>query len=137
MTTNNQLITRAYREINVINEVQSPSAEQSDQALTKLNGFMELWKEDNVDPGWFKQTDLTATAPIPDWMEEGVMLTLAARLCPQYGASLSVEAAAALDSFKRTIVRKGIKERLDNADMSHMPIGQGHFDSRYDIQNDT
>lgn len=137
MATNLELITDALREINVINEVQTPTGEQGEQSLRKLNRMMEMWKDDDIDVGWFAQSDTTDTAPVPDWAEMAVVLALSVRLAPQYGATLSSETVAALNSALNIVRRKSIKEKMDNADMSHMPIGQGHFDSRYDIQNDT
>lgn len=137
MATNLELITDALREINVINEVQTPSAAQGEQCLRKLNRMMEKWKEDGITLGWFAQSDTTDTAPIPDWSELLVTLGLAIRCAPQYGGSITPETAAAFSSSMNTVKRKLINEQLDNADMSHMPIGQGHFDSRYDILNDT
>ena len=65
--TNTQVITRALREINVINEVQAPTAEQGAQALSKLNSLMEAWKEDSLDVGYFEQSTTSDTCPIPDY----------------------------------------------------------------------
>ena len=135
--TNLELITDALREINVINEVQSASAEQGTQCLKKLNQLMEIWKEDSLNIGWFKQTDTSADAPVPDYAETAVMLALGVRAAPQYGASISVEYAAALTMALKVLRRKLIVEGLDNTDMTHLPEGTGHWGSRYNITSDT
>jgi len=133
MTTNVTLITDALREINVINEVQAPSSEQGSQCLSKLNRMMEVWKEEDIDLGWFAQTDPEATAPIPDWSETLVILGLAIRCAPQYGATITPETAAAYRSVRNTVLSRLINNKLDGADMTHMPGGNR---GRYDIQND-
>ncbi|QDP53232.1 MAG: hypothetical protein GOVbin7744_35 [Prokaryotic dsDNA virus sp.] len=134
---NVNLITDALREINVINEVQSASAEQGQQSLTKLNQFMEGLKENDIDFGWFEQSDIQDSCPVPDWARMAVTAGLAIVLAPQYGATLSPELFAKYDSAFSMLQRKSIAERLDNADMSHLPDGSGHFGSRYDINTDS
>lgn len=135
--TNNQVITRALREINVINEVQSPTAEQGTQALDKLNSLMEAWKEDSLDLDYFEQSTTTDTCPIPDYAEGAVIHALAIELAPQYGASISGETMAKAQYYMRILRRKAITEALDNADMSHLPEGAGKWRGRYDISSDS
>ena len=135
--TNIQVITRALREINVINEVQSASAEQGVQALKKLNSLMEAWKEDSKDVGYFEQTSTTDTCPIPDYAENAVIYSLAVLLAPQYGTSISAELAAMQSHFVKILTRKLISENLDNTDMTHMPRGTGWWGNRYNITTDS
>lgn len=135
--TNNQVIARALREINVINEVQSPTAEQGTQALDKLNSMMEAWKEDSLDVGYFEQTTTTDTCPIPDYAEGAVIMALALECAPQYGTSLSGEALGKLNYYMKLLRRKIINEKLDNADMSHLPAGAGRWHGRWDIVSDS
>jgi len=137
MATNLELITDALREINVINEVQTPTAEQGTQALRKLNQMLEEWKEDSLDLKWYKQSSTAATAPIPDFAETAVIMGLAIYCAPQYGASISVETAAKADNSITILRRKLITEKLDNADMTHLPIGSGHVVGTYDITTDS
>ena len=134
--TNTQVITRALREINVINEVQSPTAEQGTQALEKLNSLMEAWKEDSLDIGYFEQSTTSDTCPIPDYAEGAVIHALAMELAPQYGATISGETIAKVQYYMRILRRKHINEKLDNADMTHLPRGQGWHRGQYDIETD-
>jgi hypothetical protein len=134
--TNTQVITRALREINVINEVQAPTAEQGAQALSKLNSLMEAWKEDSLDVGYFEQSTTSDTCPIPDYAEGAVIHALAIECAPQYGASASAELAAKLNYYLKLLRRKIVLEKLDNTDMTHLPGGAGHFAGRYDISTD-
>ena len=131
--TNSQLITDALREINVINEVDTLSPEKGAECLRKLNQMMESFKESSVNLGYFKQTDTTADCPIPDWAELGITIALAVAVASKYGASVSAETAAVGSGEMGMIRRKLISEKLDNTDMTHMPIGQGHYGHGYDI----
>lgn len=138
MTTNIEIIEDALREINVISEVDTASAEQGEFALRKLNQMMAIWTEDRDmgNLGWFAQSATTDTAPLPRYAEMAVTTGLAIALAPKYGASVSPELAAVAASTYQTLLRKCITEKLDNTDMSHMPVGSGHFNGRYDIEND-
>ena len=134
--TNLQVIEDALREINVISEVDNASAEQGKYALRKLNQLMEVWRENDVEVGYYKQTSTSGTCPIPDWAELGVTCALAVAIAPKYGASVSQETAVVADAAMGMISRKSISEKLDNADMSHMPHGSGRFGSGYNIETD-
>ena len=125
MTTNLTIIEDALRDIGVISEIDSASAEQGKYCLRRLNQMMEASKENDVDLGWFSQTSTTATTPIPDWAELGITASLSIAIAPNYGATVSIETAAIADEFGSMIVRKSISEKLDNADMSHLPVGAG------------
>jgi len=98
--------------------------------LRKLNQLMEASKELDIDLGWFSQTATTDTIPIPDWAELGVTAALAIVMAPQYGATVSAELATTGDAFIEMIKRKSISEKLTNADMSHLPVGTGNYNSR-------
>ena len=136
MPTNANVINRALREINVINEVQTATAEQGAQALEKLNSLMEAWKEDSLDVGYFRQNSTTDTCPIPDYAEGAVIHALALECAPQYGATISNETLAKVTYYMKILRRKIIVERQQNADMTHLPSGAGHFGSRYNITTD-
>jgi hypothetical protein len=125
MTTNLTIIEDALRDINVISEIDSASAEQGQFCLRRLNQMMEVWKEEDIDFGWFAQTSTTDTIPVPDWAELGVTATLAIACAPNYGASISAELAAIADVTVNAIKRKSLSEKLVNADMSFLPAGAG------------
>lgn len=137
MTTNLTVIEDALREINVISEVDNASAEQGAFALRKLNQMMASLLEDDVGVGWYAQTDTTDSIPIPDWAERGITASLALMLAPTYGATVSAELAAIINTEISKIRRKTQSEKLVNTDMTHLPIGQGHFGTRYDITTDS
>lgn len=137
MTTNISVIEDALRDINVISEVDSASPEQGAYALRKLNQMMELWREEDIEVGWFAQTSTADTIPIPDWMEAAVTAGLAIVLAPKYGATVSPELGIIADNSISKVKAKLIREKLTNADMSHMPRGEGRFRRGWDISTDS
>lgn len=130
MSTNLEIIEDALRDLNVISEIESASAEQGAFGLRRLNQVMEAWKEQDVDFGWFSQTATTDTAPIPDWAEIGATAALSIAMAPKYGATASTELAVVADSSIELIKRKSISEKLTNTDMSHLPVGTGNYNAR-------
>lgn len=121
--TNLDIITRALLKIGVINESETPSAEQGADALTELNQLMEEWDEAGIALGWCEQTDTSATAPLPPYAERGVTLRLALALAPSYGGAASVtpaligDAEDSLKKLQRKVLLKGIVAR----DSRNMP----------------
>ena len=136
-TTNLDLINRALRELNVINEREDASAEQGNDCLAKLNGMLELWKESRIDFGWSRQTSTAGVAPIPFLYEVPVHTNLAILCASQYGASVSSELATVADRGYNMLLSKAAREELESVDMSHMPQGLGKSDRGYNINTDT
>ena len=132
MSTNTQIITDALRLIKVLAEGEVPSAEQAADALRRLNQMMATWDVDSVALGYHDQTDATASIPIPDWAEKGVMGQLAIELAPEYGAQMSPEAAKVADDGYQVILRRIAILKLKPADMSHL----GSTNYRYNIETD-
>ncbi len=125
MITNADLIADALREVNVISEIQTPSAEQYAHALRKLNQMMAKWLEDGIEIGFYPQTSASDTCPIPDYAENGVTLTLAIMCASNYGATVSQELGATAASAFDTILRTSINARLPVGRMLNRPCGSG------------
>lgn len=135
--TNLELINRALRELNVISEGENASPEQGSQCLAKLNGMMEVWRENGIDFGWYAQSATSGTAPVPQYAELAVHTGLAILCASQYGASVSPETEAIADRTYNVLLRQAINNELDNVDMSHLPEGSGHFSGvSYNITTD-
>lgn len=138
MTTNVALITDSLRLLGVIAEGESPSAEQGAHALGRLNRMIEAWTEIDIDLGWFKQSAITATAPIPEWAEMGVISKLAQDLYAFYpSGDLSGWVLRDEENGFGTILRKAMLKRLKPADMRQMPMGEGRFRRGVSILTDT
>lgn len=125
MSTNSDVIADALRELGVITEVQTPSAEQAAHALRKLNQLAaEL--EGQIGPiQWFEQTDTSADFPLAAEFENAFTSMLATRLAPNYGASVSVELAAAAMAGMQHFLNVHVCAALKPAEMADQPFGTG------------
>jgi len=136
MATNLDIIKRALSDLNVISEVETPSAEQGAYCLSALNDMMQIWSEDDIDIGWFVQTSTTDTYPLPDWTRQGVAANLAITVAPRYGAASSPELVAKATNSYATMQRKSVVENLRPANMNHMPAGAASTITRSRILTD-
>lgn len=125
--TNSELIRDALGLIAVLSEVETPSAEQGAHALRILNQMMEQWEEEGVNLQYHAQTSTADTFPCPPYCEAGVAASLAIRLAPSYGATVSPELGVQADMTYQTILRKSINKTMEPADLSHLPLGEGRF----------
>lgn len=125
MITNIDLIADALRELSVISEIETPSAEQGAHALRKLNQMMAELEESGIRLEYFEQTLTSDTCPIPAYAESGITCLLAARLAPNYGATVSTELASSIISGMETITRTAVSAALPVNRMLNRPCGEG------------
>jgi len=124
MATNLEIITFSYQKIGVIDENSSPSNEQGQVGLTVLNDYLLNEAADGLRLGWFKQTSLSATAPLRDQDVHGVKLLLARQLASHYG--IIIQNPALLDDIqtaKTQLVKRSLQ--YSEADFSEFPRPQG------------
>jgi len=100
------IITEAFQTIGVVADGRSPTATQSQVALTVLNDRILSEQRDGWRLGWFPQTNVAATAPLRDEDIGEVKLVLAAWLAPKYG----VEIKEAADPNDPTALSNQIKD---------------------------
>lgn len=132
--TNIELITQAYRLLNIIDENESPSAEQGVLGLTLLNQMMESWEEEGVKLQYHEQTSQSETFPCAPYTIKGVVGKLAETLAAHFGVPVTPEAARYADDGYTVILRKVISNALGPVDMSHLPQGEGKCAMGYDIE---
>jgi hypothetical protein len=119
--TNLELITGALRKLNVINEIETPSAEQGAKCLEALNDMLEQWEEDGIKLQYFRQSTTSDTFPCQAYTQVGVRAALAIRVASDFGAMVSTELAAEFDMGFSTILRKAMTHELDAVSMRHLP----------------
>lgn len=136
MTTNIQLISDALLDLGVINESETPSAEQGQHALRKLNEMLEAWEEEGIRLGWCEQADISADSPLYPYAIRGVVASLALELAPSYGgaASITPALAAKVEQGMAVIYRKAALKNLKPL-QTNMQRAEGG-NSSYDIIND-
>lgn len=121
--TNLELIAGALRKLNVINEIETPSAEQGAKCLEALNDMLERWEEDGIKLQYYRQSSTATIFPCPAYANDGVRAALAIKVASDFGATVSTELAAEFDSGYSTILRKAMTKQLPDASMSHLPSG--------------
>lgn len=91
MTTALDIVTRAFRKIDVGAEGEVLDADAASDGLVALNSMMHGWKLRSVDT---EHTDLAAgdTFPLGPEFEEGTVYLLAGRLAPDYSAPQAFDA---------------------------------------------
>lgn len=123
--TNLDFITAALRLLNVIDETESPSAEQGSQGLRVINQMLAQWTRDGVRLGWYAQTDLQATAPIETADERGVTFNLAVELAPYYGIEpLGQVTKIATETYSALAKAH---QRYFESDVSFLPLGEASY----------
>lgn len=131
--TNLQVITDALRLSGVIHEIQTPSNEDAQDALRRLNDMMLKWENGNgIKLGFYPQTSLSANIPVDDNHFETITLMLAKRIAQHWGGSLSPDVMVQADKNWRSLLSEFIGS--GEADLAHVP-GRGR--GSYDITSDT
>ena len=131
MATNAEVIGDALRDISVLGETDSVSAEQGAYGLRVLNDLMASWVD--VDLGYFAQTDTTADCPVPAWAKLGVTTALAIAMAPNYGKSIPPELVAKAQMGYEPIARQAALDNIQPLDSSHLPAGIFGRLGRWDI----
>ena len=132
MATNLDIITDAYRMVNVIPMTATPDSELGSTALRRLNDMLATWEQDGIDLGWFPQTDQAAEAPLDDRAIEGVKANLAMILVGVAGLDPPPWVVRQATKTYDTLLRVAVVDQLTSADMSHLPQGSG-IGSDFDI----
>lgn len=133
MATNLEVIGDSLRELGVISETETPSAEQGTHGLRKLNDLLEAWTEDGIELGYFAQSLTADDCPVPNWALRAVKLCLAPEIATAYGAKVSPELGVKIDEAYSALLRKVLVEGLPEANMDHLPFGSGSLGRTFDI----
>jgi hypothetical protein len=123
--TNLELVTYACLKCNIIDETQSPSAEQGVTALNVLNDAMASAAADGVQLGWFPQTNLAANSPLQAKDVGPVKYLLAGALAAHYGITLPPMLITEIGNAGTRLVKRALK--YSEADLSELPRAQGVF----------
>lgn len=131
--SNLQVITDSLRLAGVIHEIETPSNEDAQDALRRLNDLLLGWKRRNgIDLGFYPQTSLSANIPIDDEYFETVTLQLAMRIGEHWGTGIDQMVIARASDLWRSLLAEF--SGPEPANLRHAP---GRHRSGYDIDSDT
>lgn len=124
------IVTDALRQITVIGQTATPSAEQGQDAVAKYNDLMADLEEDGIDLGHFPKATTADTVELPNGVVGTIKAMLGARLCDGYGLPVPpVVAGVASSGYGRlltqSIYANAREVRTDNApqgDATRKPI---------------
>lgn len=128
-----QMINRAMVLIGALNSGGTPTADESADMLSALNGMMAMWAQDDKDLQYPPQDTLTDTYPLPSWTEEPVIYNLATRGATLFDVPVPPDVAFIANEGSKFIAKVLINNKMTPLDMSHMPAGGG----RWNIVTDT
>lgn len=117
------LVTDSLRQIGIIGESETPSADQGQDAVTRLNDLMLSMEEDDIQLGWNPKSTSADTVSLPLGEVATIKALLAITLAGEYGAVVPPTTAAfASDGYKR-LLRKGIQNVMKQTRLYVMPRG--------------
>lgn len=130
--TNLQVITDSLRLAGVIHQIETPSNEDAQDALRRLNDMMlALDRHNGIKLGYYPQSSLSANIPIDDEYLEGITALLAEQIGLHWGASLSPEVARQVSMSRRALQAEFNVPKP--AKLDHVP---GSRRSTYNIDSD-
>lgn len=117
------IITDVLRDINVIDENESPSAEQGIKSLHKLNEMLADAQADGLALGWYPiaDADIATNAPLRDEDIRAVQACLALELCPSFGMEPAQQVKENAGDAYAKLCKRYIK--YFEADLTFLPSG--------------
>lgn len=94
MTTVQDIVSRALRLLRVLDVNAAPKAVDMQTGIVALNAMLRRWEANGLALGWSDVDNAADVLPLPAEAEEAVAYNLAARLRPEYGASLDPDTLA-------------------------------------------
>lgn len=120
------IIEAALRILTVIDEVTSPTAEQSELAIEVLNDMLSNYYVDGIRLGWFPQTLTTYNsipAPLQDYDTRNIKLLFATELAPHFGIEVGQTLLGLADAAFKALCKRYIK--YFDSDLTGLPFSQG------------
>jgi hypothetical protein len=121
MASNNEIITEALSIIGVLAEMDSISAEQGETGLSVMNDLLMEWDSDEIDVGYYPQTDVNAESPIYADALQAVKYNLALALSNYYGVEPRLPVIVIADRGYKRLLRDSIISKMKEADLTHLP----------------
>jgi hypothetical protein len=121
-----ELATYALRQIGIIGETHDASAEQGQDAVTRLNDMMASLLEDDIDLGWNPKSTTADTVVLPLGEVDTIKSLLAVKLAGSYGVDAPPATVLAADSGYKRLLRKGLQQVMKPT-RSAIPRGDAQY----------
>ncbi len=116
-------ITDVLRQLGVVSEIGTPSAEQGADAVTKLNDLMASLEEDGIRLGFNPKASTADTIDLPDGQRITIKAMLGVLLCDGYGIAPPPVMTALADSGYKRLLRQSIQDSMRES-VSDAPRGE-------------
>lgn len=105
-------VTDVLRQLSVISEIATPSAEQGQDAVTKLNDLMADLEADGIDRGFNQKATSAENIVLPDGDRAGIKAMLGIRLCEGYGLPIPPVMGAMADGWYKRALRESLYQTM-------------------------
>ncbi len=127
-----EIVTDALRDIAVLGETDTPSTEQGQTAVRKLNELMASMAEDGIDLGYAPVANTAATIDLPLGAVSTIKAMLSVACAPIYGAEVPAQVAGKAESGYNRLLGKAVSLQIERAQSNTLPAGQNQR-YRWDI----
>jgi hypothetical protein len=117
------LITGSLRDIGVIGESETPTAEQGQTGVTKLNELMASLAEDGIDLGWAPVSLTTDTVVLPAGHISALKAMLSVSQASVYGADPSPMVAGRANNGYIRLLGQAFSLAVERAQSNTLPAG--------------
>ena len=102
------LVTDVLRQLAIISEIETPSAEQGQDAVTKFNDLMADLAVDGIERGYNPKATTAEALVLPDGDKAGIKAMLGVRVCEGYGLPVPPVMGAMADGWYKRALRQAL-----------------------------
>lgn len=117
------IITDALKDIGVVGQTATPSAEQGSHAVGKLNDLMASMLEDGIDLGWVEIDSTTDTVVIPVGHVSTIKALLSVALSSVYGAEVPPAVAGKASNGYSRLLGQAFSLEISRSQSDTLPAG--------------
>lgn len=119
------LATDTLRQLGVISEIETPSAEQGQDAVTKLNDLMASLEEDGINLGYNPKATTADSIVLPAGHVSAIKALLGVALADSYGLTPPSVMSAFADAGYKRLLRNAVTDQMRQG-VSDAPKGQSN-----------
>ena len=120
-----EIVTDALRGIGVISEIDTPSAEQGQDGVRRLNELMASLVEDGIDLGWVPVEDTADAVVLPAGEVRSIKALLGVNMASIYGAEVPQQVASVAGYGYARMLRNALLMAQTAVSLASISHGEG------------